>query len=100
MTGEENTHDHNHDHERIALIDEEGNEVLYNILLTFESDDFDKSYVLVYPASAGPDEEVEVLAFAYHEDEDGPQGDLESIETEEEWDMIEEVLATFVEEDL
>ena len=45
--------EHNHDHEHeinsdefITLVDEEGNEELYQILLTFESEEFDKSYVL------------------------------------------------------
>ncbi len=50
-------HDHEHDyleghegHEHITIIDEEGNEILHEVLFTFESDDFNKSYVLCYPA--------------------------------------------------
>ena len=53
---------HELDQEYITLIDDDGNEELYQILLTFESDEFDKSYVLVYPAGAS-DEEVELFAF-------------------------------------
>lgn len=33
------TEEHNHDHDYITLIDEEGNEELHEILFTFESDD-------------------------------------------------------------
>lgn len=88
-----------HDHDHITLINEEGEEVLYEILFTFESDEFEKSYVLVFEAGHAEDEEVELLAFSYEEDEDG-EGSLEGIEDEAEWDMIEEVLDTFVEEEL
>lgn len=89
-------HDHDHEHEHITIIDEQGNEELYEILFTFDSDDFEKSYVLVYPTGASEGEEVELSAFSYVQEEDGQQGQLQPIETEEEWDMIEEVLNTFM----
>ncbi|HLQ75275.1 MAG TPA: DUF1292 domain-containing protein [Alloiococcus sp.] len=92
-------HDHDHNHEYITLIDEEGNEELYEILFTFESEEFDKSYVLVFPAASEEESEVELHAFAYKEEDGGLEGQLYPIETEEEWDMIEEVLNTFVEEE-
>ena len=103
----EDTHDHDHDHdhdedhnhETLTIIDEEGNEELFEILLTFDSEDFDKSYVLLYPAGQGEGEEVEIQAFSYVEADGGLEGDLNPIESEEEWDMIEEVLNTFVEEE-
>ncbi|MBM6613592.1 DUF1292 domain-containing protein [Desemzia sp. RIT804] len=91
----EHDHDH-HDHEHITIIDEQGNEELYEILFTFDSDDFEKSYVLVYPSGASEGEEVELSAFSFVQEEDGKQGQLGPIETEEEWDMIEEVLNTFM----
>lgn len=86
---------HELDQEYITLIDDDGNEELYQILLTFESDEFDKSYVLVYPAGAS-DEEVELFAFSYEENSEGLEGQLDNIETNEEWDMIEEVLGAFI----
>lgn len=95
-------HDHSHefDEEYITLVDEEGNEELYQILLTFESEEFGKNYVLVQPTSTEDEEdEVEVFAFSYTESEDGSEGQLGDIETEEEWDMIEEVLGAFTEEE-
>lgn len=97
-------HDHEHDHEHeghehITIIDEQGNEELYEILFTFDSDDFEKSYVLVYPAGSAEGEEVELQAYSYVEMADGKQGDLEPIETDQEWDMIEEVLNTFMADD-
>lgn len=89
----------NFEDEFITLVDEEGNEELYEILLTFdETDDFNKSYVLVIPANAA-EEDVEVFAFSYEEETGGLDGKLSEIETDEEWDMIEEVLGAFIEED-
>ena len=101
-------HDHEHDHlegheghEHITIVDEEGNEILHEVLFTFESEDYNKSYVLCYPAGIPEGEEVELQAFSYVEGEDGTEGQLNPIETEAEWDMIEEVLNTFLaEEDL
>lgn len=93
------THEHDHNDEYITLVDEEGNEELYQILLTFESEEFEKSYVLVHPTTADEEEEVEIFAFSYTEADGGLDGQLGDIETDDEWDMIEEVLGAFVEEE-
>jgi len=97
------THDHDHDHqehEHITLVDEEGNETLYEILLTIDGqEEFGRNYVLLYPAGADEEEEVELQAYAYVENEEGTEGDLEQIETDKEWDMIEEVFNTFMAEE-
>ncbi|RLK62990.1 DUF1292 domain-containing protein [Atopobacter sp. AH10] len=101
----EHTHDHEHDHglednkDFITIIDENGDEQLHTILLTFESDDFGRSYVITYPSDAENDETVELSAFAYEEDEDGLQGTLMPIESDEEWDMVDEVLNTFMDDE-
>ncbi|MDN6639176.1 MAG: DUF1292 domain-containing protein [Tetragenococcus sp.] len=96
----EHTHDHDHDHEEhehITLVDEQGNESLYEILLTIDGqEEFGRNYVLLYPAGADEDEEVELQAYAYIENEEGTEGNLEQIETDKEWDMIEEVFNTFM----
>jgi len=92
-------HTHDNDHEYITLVDEDGNEELYQILLTFESEEFEKSYVLVHPTSTEDQEEVEIFAFSYTETDGGLDGQLGDIETDEEWDMIEEVLGAFIEEE-
>lgn len=92
-------HTHNHDEEYVTIIDEEGNEELYQILFTFDSEDFGKSYVFLYPAGTSEDEEVEIQAYAFTQNENGDGGNLLPIETEAEWDMVEEVLATFLDEE-
>jgi len=78
-----------------TVIDEEGNEILYEVVLTFKSDETEKSYV-IYKLPGEEDDEV--FAAIYDEDvKDG--GNLIQIETDEEWDMVEEVLNTFLEEE-
>ena len=97
-------HDHNHDErELITLVDEQGNETLFEILLTIDGkEEFGKNYVLLIPANAEEDEngEVEIQAYSFTENEDGTEGDLQPIpeDSDDEWNMIEEVFNSFMEE--
>lgn len=86
---------------RLTIVDEEGNEVLCQILFTFESDELKRKYVIFcevseiekyYSSEEDEDGKIEVSAARYIEGEDGT-GDLEEIETEQEWALIEEALA-------
>ncbi len=70
---------------------EDGTEMLCEILFTFESAEYDKSYVLYTPKDG---ESEMVYASSYQEIESGI-GELEEVKTDGEWDMIEEILATF-----
>ena len=86
---------------QITLIDDQGNEALYEVLFTFHSDDYDKSYVLLYPTAVGDDEDIEVQAFSYDADDAGDvtSSDLHEIESDDEWDMVQGVLNTFLNDD-
>ena len=69
------------------VIDENGNQKEMEILFTFENEDKTKSYVVFTdPDTDGED----VFASAYDED-----GNLIPVETDEEWQMIEEVIGAF-----
>ncbi|MEK3981113.1 DUF1292 domain-containing protein [Psychrobacillus sp. FSL K6-2836] len=89
-----------HGQENITIVDESGNEQLCNVLFTFESDEFGKSYVLYYPIGAEEDEneEIEIHASSFVPNEDGEDGELLPVESDAEWDMIEEMLSTFLDE--
>ncbi|PLR79955.1 hypothetical protein CVD25_03785 [Bacillus canaveralius] len=89
--------DHGENH--ITVVDEEGNEQLCEVLFTFDSEEFGKSYVLYYPVGADEDDEedIEIHASAFMPTEENEEGELMPIETDEEWDMIEEMLNTFLE---
>ncbi|WP_277679319.1 DUF1292 domain-containing protein [Gracilibacillus dipsosauri] len=87
--------------ERIIIPDENGEEHLFEVLFTFDVDETAQSYVAVVPAEQKEDEEVEVFAFRYEEKQNDDDLALYHIESEEEWDMVEEVLNTIAEnEDL
>ncbi|GKT03478.1 DUF1292 domain-containing protein [Furfurilactobacillus sp. WILCCON 0119] len=97
------THNHeseNDNEQQITLVDDNGNETLYNVLFTFTSEDYGKSYILLYPASTADDEEVDIQAYGFDPEEDGStEGELSPIEDEAEWDMVEEMLNTFLDDD-
>lgn len=83
----------------ITVVDEQGNEQLCEILFTFESDEFGKSYVLYYPMGEGDDdEEIDIHASSFIPNEETGDGELSPIETEEEWNLVEEMLNTFLAE--
>ncbi|GGE43059.1 UPF0473 protein [Pullulanibacillus camelliae] len=96
------THTHDEDQERIIIPDEEGEEHLFDILFTFDVDETGKSYMVVQPVESSEEDEedeAEVFGFRY-EDVDG-EFNLYPIETDEEWDIVEEMLNTFADnEDL
>jgi len=89
-----------HGENNITVVDESGNEQLCEVLFTFDSEEFGKSYVLYYPIGAEEDdeEEIEIHASSFTPTEDGQDGELMPIESDEEWDMIEEMLETFLAE--
>ena len=72
------------------VTDESGNEKEMEILLTFEDEEKGRKYVVF----ADPEDEgEEVFASAYDE------GNLMPVETDEEWQMIEEVIGAFQEDE-
>lgn len=77
------------------VVNEEGVEETFEVVLTFKSDETGKSYV-VYKF---PDEDSEEVFAAIYDEEAVDGGKLVQIQTDEEWEMIEEVLGSFQEED-
>ncbi|WLV23645.1 DUF1292 domain-containing protein [Aciduricibacillus chroicocephali] len=88
------------ENERIIIPDENGEEHLFEVLYTFDVEENNQTYIALVPAEAEDDEEVEVYAFRYEEAE-SEEDDLAlfPIESDEEWEMVEEVLNTLIEED-
>jgi uncharacterized protein YrzB (UPF0473 family) len=100
-------HEHNHypiflpdseEKERIVIPEENGDENLFDVLFYFDVPETDKSYVVVVPAEqdTDDDEEQEVFAFRYEGDDEDFK--LFPIETDEEWDIVEEMINTFSDE--
>ena len=86
--------EHEQEARHITIVDENGNEQLCEVIHTFDSEEFGKSYVLYSLVGAEDDDEgqIEIFASSFTPSENGEDGELEPIETEEEWDLIEDVL--------
>lgn len=89
------------DMDEVTLSDDQGNKEVYKILFTFDSEDYGKSYVFLYPKADEDSDEVELQAYSFEPDANGDvtAGDLLPIEDEEEFDMVQEVLNTFTSDD-
>ncbi|MBE6115631.1 MAG: DUF1292 domain-containing protein [Erysipelotrichaceae bacterium] len=66
---------------------EDGQEKQMEILFTFDSDEYGKSYVLFYDPA---DEEGTVYTMSYDD-----KGNLYQVESEAEWEMINEVFEVY-----
>lgn len=87
--------------ERIIIPDEDGEEHLFEVLFTFDVDELNHSYIAVVPVEQKDEEEVEVFAFRY--EEKGEEDDdlaLFPLESDEEWEMVEEMLHTLTDEEI
>ncbi len=78
------------DAEKIRVIDDQEQELEFEVLFTFESDE-GKKYVLYFD----PEEESPQVFSSIYDDD----GNLYPVETPEEWDMIEEVFNSFMAQD-
>lgn len=77
------------DEKEISIQDEEGNRHLMEILFTYEHPDRKKKYVFLYEK----DTPEEIIAMEYNDD-----GELFEIESDEEYDEVEEVFNAFMDE--
>lgn len=87
----------------LTIVNDEGNEELYQIIFTLDSEELGKKYVLFarvseiekyYSDDDSDGGQIEVGAACYVEVEDG-NGELKEIETDEEWALIEEALGDY-----
>ncbi|MCK5731869.1 MAG: DUF1292 domain-containing protein [Tenericutes bacterium] len=79
----------------LVVTDDTGKELECVIIMTFESEEFEKNYV-VYQVKG--DETGEFFAASFNPN-DGNEGQLMQIESDEEWDLVEEVLENFLEDE-
>ncbi len=96
MTNEELTF--NNEEELLTLYDDEGNEVLYRKLLEFYHPEFKKEYIILAEESNFADEDGDIELIPMINSADSEGGHLLPVETDEEWDMIEEIVNTQMDE--
>ncbi len=92
MTDEINNED---EAEIIYIPDDDGNDEAFEVIMRFELDDgTDRKYLMVVPAEEDGEEEQEVFAFRYEEENEEIK--LFPIEDQAEWDMVEETFNTLI----
>lgn len=80
------------DDRKITMVDKDGNKVECEILFTYHSDDLDRDYIVFVDKSTN-----EIAAGVCVEDEYG-DGDILPVESDAEWEMLEELLQEYAEE--
>ena len=78
------------------VINDEGQEIICDILFTFDSEETKKSYIVYTDNSRDSEGNIQVFASIYDPKQDNPR--LEPIETEQEWKIIETILNTLQDE--
>lgn len=84
------------DKNTFKVINNEGEEVVCNILFTFDSEETKKSYIVYTDNTTDESGNIQVYASIFNPDD--PNTKLEPIETEKEWKVIETILETLQEE--
>lgn len=79
-----------------SMIDDKGNETVYDVLFTFESEETNKNYIVYTDNTRDETGNIEVYASIY--DPEDPHSKLEAITTDKEWKVIETILDTLQEE--
>ncbi len=80
----------------IKLTNEKGEEVVCDILFTFDSEETKKSYIVYTDNTKDEQGKVRVYASIYNPDD--PKTKLEDIKTDKEWKVIDTILQTLQEE--
>ena len=79
-----------------TIINDEGKEVVCDVLFTFDSEETNKSYIAYTDNTKDENGNVQVYASIYDPKEENPE--LKPIESEKEWKVIETILETLQEE--
>lgn len=80
-----------------SMIDENGNEVVYDVLFTFENEETQKNYI-VYTDNKVDETTGNIEVYASIYDPNDEHSKLGAIETDKEWKVIETILETLQEE--
>ena len=81
---------------QFTIIDDNGKEIIYDVLFTFDSDETNKSYIVYTDNSQDENGNIQVFASVYYPGSDTSK--LDPIETDKEWKIIETILDTIQEE--
>jgi len=77
---------------KIIIKNDKGEEIECDVLFTFDNNDTNKSYVVYTDNTKDELGNIKVYANTYNEDDE--EGLLGNIETEEEWNIIEQIFSS------
>ena len=80
---------------KFTYMNDEGKSIECDVLFTFDSDEFKKSYIIFTDNTLDENGNIKVYANTY--DPSGKDIDLGKIETDKEWEVIENLLASLQE---
>lgn len=78
------------------VINDQGQEIVCDVLFTFDSEETNKSYIVYTDNSTDEEGNIQVFASIYDPKQENPK--LDPIETDGEWKIIETILNTLQEE--
>ena len=78
------------------VINDQGQEIVCDVLFTFDSEETNKSYIVYTDNSTDEQGNIQVFASIYDPKQENPK--LDPIETDQEWKIIETILNTLQEE--
>ena len=79
-----------------TVLDDEGNEVVCEVLFTFDSEETKKSYIVYTDNTTDDEGNTKVYASIFNPNDE--KTELTPIETDREWEIIETILETIQEE--
>lgn len=77
---------------KLIVTDESGNQVICDVLLTFENEETGKDYIVYTDNTRDSSGKVQIYAAVYNEDEQTHKVSLQEIETAEEWEAVSEAI--------
>lgn len=77
---------------KIIIKNDKGEEIECDVLFTFDNNDTNKSYIVYTDNTKDELGNIKVYANTYNEDDE--EGTLGNIETEEEWNIIEQIFSS------
>ncbi len=81
---------------QFTLKDDNGKEITFDVLFTFDSEETNKSYICYTDNTTDKEGNIQVYASVYYPGSDMSR--LDPIETEKEWKIINTILTTIQEE--
>ena len=81
---------------QLIFVKENNEEVVCDILFTYHSENFNKDYVIFIPVENINDDGTNDVACASYIEKDNAIGELNSVESDEEWEELSEVFNSFL----